>query len=104
MTDGFRDSGVHEFKREIPEEEEEIVVSSEDEVIPEEAVVPGGILPGEEVVPVEEPADNVEGQDNQPPPAANPNPDPAPNNPPPPGNNPNPDPCLLYTSPSPRDS
>ena len=77
MTDDFRDSGVHEFKREIPKEEEEIVVSSEDEVIPEEVVVPRGFLPGEEVIPEEDPADNVEGQDNQPLPEANQNPDPA---------------------------
>ena len=128
MTDGFRDSGVHEFKREIPEEEEEIIVSSdEDIVLPEEAVIPGGDLPGGEVLPEIAPADNVEGQDNPLQADANPDPGPvpnapAPNNPPPPGNNPNPNPednqeeeeeeaqpprmadaCLLYTSPSPRD-
>ena len=98
MTDGFRDSGVHEFKREIPEEEEEIVVSSdEDIVLPEEAVIPGGDLPGGEVLPVIAPADNVEGQDDPLQAAANPDPGPVPNapaanNPPPPGNNPNPNP------------
>ena len=59
MTDDWRDSGVHEFKREIPEEEEEFVVSSEDEVIPEEAVVPGGVLPGGDVLPNVEPAQTL---------------------------------------------
>ena len=66
MTDDWRDSGVHEFKREIPKEEKEIVVtSSEDEevhnlpggaddqdildpVIPDH-VIPGGVVPGGEL-------------------------------------------------------